>query len=45
MAAETFLAEIHEQPGALRRLVARRDELEQVAAALAERGVTTIRLS
>jgi glutamine---fructose-6-phosphate transaminase (isomerizing) len=44
MAAETFLAEIREQPEALRRLVAGRDELEQVAAVLAERGVTTIRL-
>jgi glucosamine--fructose-6-phosphate aminotransferase (isomerizing) len=44
MAAEAFLAEVREQPAALRRLVARRLELEAVAAALADRGVTTIRL-
>jgi glucosamine--fructose-6-phosphate aminotransferase (isomerizing) len=44
MAAETFVAEIREHPEALRRLVSQREELEQVAAALAERGVTTIRL-
>lgn len=41
---ETFLAEIHEQPEALRRLVAQRVAIEEVAAAFAERGVTTVRL-
>ena len=44
MAAETFLAEIHEQPRALRRLVDERAAIDEVAAALDERGVTTIRL-
>ena len=39
-----FLAEVHEQPDALRRLVAQRPAVEEVAAALAERGVTTVRL-
>ena len=41
---ETFLAEIHEQPEALRRLVAQRAEIEELAAAIAEREVTTVRL-
>ena len=41
---ETFLAEIREQPEALRRLVGRRPEFESVAAELAGRGLSTIRL-
>jgi glucosamine--fructose-6-phosphate aminotransferase (isomerizing) len=44
MAAETFLAEIREQPDALRRLVARREELTAIAAALTERRVEAVRL-
>ena len=44
MTAGTFLAEIHQQPQALRRLVGRRAAIDEVAAALRERGVTTIRL-
>ena len=43
MAAETFLAEIREQPEALRRLVAR-PEVGEAAAALRSRGVDTVRL-
>jgi glucosamine--fructose-6-phosphate aminotransferase (isomerizing) len=41
---DTFRAEIREQPEALRRLVEARAEVAAVAAALAERGVTEIRL-
>jgi glucosamine--fructose-6-phosphate aminotransferase (isomerizing) len=44
MAAETFLAEIREQPEALLRLVERRSELEEVVAELARREIRTIRL-
>lgn len=43
MAAETFLAEIREQPEALRRLVAR-PEVGEVAAALRSRGVDAVRI-
>ncbi len=42
--SETFLAEIREQPEALRRLVEARAEVEAVARALAERGVQEVRL-
>jgi hypothetical protein len=35
--AEAFLAEVHEQPEALVRLVEARSEVEAVAGALAER--------
>jgi glucosamine--fructose-6-phosphate aminotransferase (isomerizing) len=42
--AETFLAEIREQPEALLRLVEARPQVEAVAAALAERGVGEVRL-
>lgn len=42
--SETFLAEIREQPEALRRLVESRAEVEAVAEALAERGVQEVRL-
>jgi glucosamine--fructose-6-phosphate aminotransferase (isomerizing) len=42
--AEAFLAEVHEQPEALVRLVEARSEVEAVAGALAERGVQTVRL-
>ena len=42
--AETFLAEIREQPAALLRLVEARPEVEAVASALAERGVEEVRL-
>ena len=44
MAAETFVAEIHEQPAAVRRLVEQRPVIEELAAAITRRGVTTIRL-
>jgi glucosamine--fructose-6-phosphate aminotransferase (isomerizing) len=39
-----FLEEIREQPGALRRLVGEAAEYERVAAAVRERGATTIRM-
>ena len=42
--SETFLAEIREQPEALRRLVEARAEVEAVAEALAERDVQEVRL-
>jgi glutamine---fructose-6-phosphate transaminase (isomerizing) len=42
--SETFLAEIREQPEALRRLVESRADVEAVAEALAERGVQEVRL-
>jgi glucosamine--fructose-6-phosphate aminotransferase (isomerizing) len=42
--AETFLAEIREQPEALRRLVEAHAQAEAVAAGLAERDVATVRL-
>jgi fructoselysine-6-P-deglycase FrlB-like protein len=44
VSAQTFLAEIREQPEALRRLLERRSEFEAAAAALAGREVATIRL-
>ncbi len=40
-----FLAEIHEQPDALLRLVEREDDFARIAAAIRERGATTIRLA
>jgi glucosamine--fructose-6-phosphate aminotransferase (isomerizing) len=40
-----FLAEIHEQPDALLRLLERGDEFARIAAAIRERGATTIRLA
>ena len=40
-----FLAEIHEQPDALLRLIERQEELARIAAAIRERGATTIRLA
>jgi glutamine---fructose-6-phosphate transaminase (isomerizing) len=42
--SETFLAEIRQQPEALRRLLAAQAEVEAVAAALARRGVREVRL-
>jgi glucosamine--fructose-6-phosphate aminotransferase (isomerizing) len=42
--SETFLAEIREQPEALRRLVESRGEVEAFGEALAERGVQEVRL-
>jgi glutamine---fructose-6-phosphate transaminase (isomerizing) len=42
--SETFLAEIREQPEALRRLIESRAEVEAVAEALAERRVQEVRL-
>jgi glucosamine--fructose-6-phosphate aminotransferase (isomerizing) len=42
MAAETFLAEIREQPQALLRLVERRSEIEEVATALRGREVRLV---
>ena len=42
--AETFLAEIREQPEALLRLVEARGEVEAVARVFAERGVEEVRL-
>jgi glucosamine--fructose-6-phosphate aminotransferase (isomerizing) len=44
LVSETFLAEIREQPEALRRLVKSRAEVEAFAGALAERGVQEVRL-
>jgi glucosamine--fructose-6-phosphate aminotransferase (isomerizing) len=44
MAAETFLAEIREQPDALVRLIEQRPAVERAAAAIAGRGLRTIRL-
>jgi glucosamine--fructose-6-phosphate aminotransferase (isomerizing) len=44
MPAETFLAEIREQPEALLRLLEQRPAVERVAGAMAERGLRTIRL-
>jgi glutamine---fructose-6-phosphate transaminase (isomerizing) len=42
--AEAFLAEVHEQPEALVRLVEARSEVEAASGALADRGVHTVRL-
>src|SRR5438874_5499079 len=42
--SETFLAEIREQPEALRRLVDSRSDVEAFAEVLAERGVREVRL-
>jgi glutamine---fructose-6-phosphate transaminase (isomerizing) len=42
--SETFLAEIRQQPEALRRLVNARAEVEAVAEAVSERGVQVVRL-
>jgi glucosamine--fructose-6-phosphate aminotransferase (isomerizing) len=39
-----FLAEIREQPDALRRLLASRAAYERIAALIAERGATTVRM-
>jgi glucosamine--fructose-6-phosphate aminotransferase (isomerizing) len=41
---ERFLAEIREQPDALRRLADRTDDFARVAAAVHERGATTVRM-
>jgi glucosamine--fructose-6-phosphate aminotransferase (isomerizing) len=43
-AGEHFLAEIREQPDALDRLLERSDDFARVAAAIRERGATTIRM-
>jgi len=40
-----FLAEIHEQPDALLRLLERQNEFARIAAAIRERGASTIRLA
>jgi glucosamine--fructose-6-phosphate aminotransferase (isomerizing) len=40
-----FLAEIHEQPDALLRLLEREEEFARIAAAIRKRGATTIRLA
>jgi glucosamine--fructose-6-phosphate aminotransferase (isomerizing) len=44
-AGERFLAEIHEQPDALLRLVEHADDFARVAAEIHERGATTIRMA
>ena len=41
---EQFLAEIHEQPDALGRLLESAEEFERVASTIRERGATTIRM-